>query len=59
MVSLQSIAVAVAATRMDARAGSVLFAKTLKHALLLALAVAALTLWLAYAQPGYIPELVS
>lgn len=54
MISLQSIAVAAAATGMPASDETRLFRFTLKHSLLLASITGALALFYAYVQPGWV-----
>jgi lactate permease len=54
MISLQSIAVAVAATGMAASEESRLFRFTLRHSIVLAVAIGLLTLAYAYLAPGWI-----
>jgi lactate permease len=53
MISLQSIAVAAAATGMARREESKLFRFTLRHSILLASLIGLITLFYAYAQPGW------
>ena len=55
MISLQSIAVAVAATGLAQRDESRLFRFTLKHSLLLASIVGLIVLFYAYVMPGWMP----
>jgi lactate permease len=55
MISLSSIAVAVAATGMSAEDESRLFRFTIKHSLLLMMAVGALSMLYAYLFPGAVP----
>jgi lactate permease len=55
MISLQSIAVAVAATGLAQRDESRLFRFTLKHSLLLASIVGAIVVFYAYVMPGWMP----
>jgi lactate permease len=54
MISLQSIAVASAATAMPASDESKLFRFTLKHSAFLAILVGLLTLFYAYVAPGWV-----
>jgi lactate permease len=55
MISLQSIAVAVAATGMAARDESRLFRFTLRHSVLLASAIGVVVLFYAYVMPHWAP----
>jgi lactate permease len=55
MISLQSIAVAVAATSLARKDEPRLFRFTLKHSILLASIVGALVLFFAYLMPGWVP----
>ncbi len=55
MISLLSIAVAVAATRMATSDESRLFRFTIKHSILLMVAVGVLSLLYAYVFPGAVP----
>ena len=55
MISLQSIAVAVAATGMSLADEGKLFRFTLKHSMFLAVVIGAIALMYAYIFPGYIP----
>jgi lactate permease len=55
MISVQSIAVAVAATGMTAADESRLFRFTIKHSLLLMAAMGVISLLFAYAWPGLVP----
>jgi lactate permease len=57
MISLQSIAVAVAATSLAQKDESRLFRFTLKHSILLASIVGALALFYAYLTPGWVPAM--
>jgi len=56
MISLQSIAVAVAATGMASSEEGRLFRVTLKHSIILALFMAVLTMIFAYVLPHMVPE---
>ncbi len=56
MVSVQSIAVAAAATGMAAADEGAVFRQTLKHSILLAGVVGLLAMMYAYALPGWIPS---
>jgi len=53
MISLQSIAVASAATAMDPEDEPKLFRFTLRHSILLASIIGVLTMIYAYAVPGW------
>jgi L-lactate permease len=55
MISLQSIAVAVAATGMATREESRLFRFTLRHSILLASAIGVVVLFYAYVMPQWAP----
>jgi L-lactate transport len=55
MISLQSIAVAAAATSMKREDESRLFRFTLRHSVLLASVIGLVTLFYAYVQPGWAP----
>jgi len=55
MISLQSIAVAVAATGLAQSDESRLFRFTLKHSLLLASLIGVIVLFYAYVMPGWVP----
>jgi L-lactate transport len=55
MISVQSIAVAVAATGMTSRDESRLFRFTIKHSILLMTVMGMLALLFAYVLPGYVP----
>jgi lactate permease len=55
MISLQSIAVAVAATGLAQRDESRLFRFTLKHSVLLASIVGLIVVFYAYVMPGWMP----
>lgn len=55
MISLQSIAVASAATGLPASDESKLFRFTLKHSILLASVIGLVTLFYAYVRPGWVP----
>lgn len=55
MISLQSIAVAVAATGMTTADESRLFRFTIKHSILLMAVMGAIALLYAYVVPGYVP----
>ncbi|MCL4401846.1 MAG: L-lactate permease, partial [Acidobacteria bacterium] len=57
MISLQSIAVAAAATAMHPKDEARLFRFTLKHSVLLALLVGGIVLTYAYLLPGLVPSL--
>jgi lactate permease len=56
MISLQSIAVAVAATGMAPSEESRLFRVTLKHSIVLALFMAVVTMIFAYVLPDFVPQ---
>ncbi len=56
MISLQSIAVAVAATGMASSEEGRLFRVTLKHSIILALFLAAVTMVFAYVLPQFVPQ---
>lgn len=56
MISVQSIAVAVAATGMTAADESRLFRFTIKHSVLLMIVMGLLSLVFAYVLPGYVPQ---
>ncbi|MBI1354202.1 MAG: L-lactate permease [Acidobacteria bacterium] len=56
MISLQSIAVAVAATGMASSEEGRLFRVTLKHSIILAVFLAAVTMLFAYALPQLVPQ---
>jgi lactate permease len=56
MISLQSIAVAVAATGMASSDEGRLFRVTLKHSIILALFLAAVTMVFAYVLPQFVPQ---
>ena len=56
MISVQSIAVAVAATGMSRADESRLFRFTIKHSVLLMLVMALLSMLYAYALPGLVPR---
>src|SRR5687768_17481282 len=55
MISIQSIAVAVAATGMTTADESRLFRFTIKHSVLLMVAMAIISMLFAYVFPGYVP----
>jgi lactate permease len=55
MISIQSIAVAVAATGMTRADESRLFRFTIKHSILLMVAMAIISMLYAYVFPGYVP----
>jgi lactate permease len=55
MISVQSIAVAVAATGMTADDESRLFRFTIKHSVILMCVMGVLALLFAYVLPGYVP----
>lgn len=57
MISLQSIAVAVAATGMTTADESRLFRFTIKHSVLLMVAMGVISMVFAYVLPGYVPVL--
>ncbi len=57
MISLQSIAVAVAATGMASSEEGRLFRVTLKHSIMLALFLAAVTMVFAYVLPQFVPQI--
>jgi lactate permease len=56
MISIQSIAVAVAATGMTSADESRLFRFTIKHSILLMVAMAIISMLIAYVFPGFVPE---
>ena len=56
MISLQSIAVAVAATGMASSDEGRLFRITLKHSIILALFMAVVTMIFAYVLPQFVPQ---
>ena len=56
MISLQSIAVVVAATGMAASEEGRLFRITLKHSIVLALFMAVVSMILAYVLPDLVPQ---
>jgi lactate permease len=56
MISLQSIAVAVAATGMASSEEGRLFRMTLKHSIILALFMAVVTMIFAYVLPQFVPQ---
>ena len=56
MISLQSIAVAVAATGMAASDEGRLFRVTLKHSIILAVFMAIVTMIFAYVLPQFVPQ---
>jgi lactate permease len=58
MISIQSIAVAVAATGMTTADESRLFRFTIKHSILLMVAMAIISMLFAYVFPGFVPEAV-
>jgi lactate permease len=55
MISIQSIAVAVAATGMTTADESRLFRFTIKHSIILMVVMALISLMFAYVLPGYVP----
>jgi len=55
MISLQSIAVAVAATGMTSEDESKLFRFTIKHSILLMIVMGLIAMAYAYVFPGYVP----
>src|SRR5215211_2876787 len=55
MISIQSIAVAVAATGMTSADESKLFRFTIKHSVLLMIVMGMLSLFYAYVVPGWVP----
>jgi lactate permease len=57
MISIQSIAVAVAATGMSASDESRLFRFTIKHSVLLMVVMGVLSLMYAYVVPHWVPAL--
>jgi lactate permease len=59
MISLQSIAVAVAATGMAAADESRLFRFTIKHSILLMVVMGIISMLFAYVFPGYVPVVPS
>jgi lactate permease len=59
MISVQSIAVAVAATGMTAADESKLFRFTIKHSVLLMLVMAVISMLCAYVFPGVVPQPVA
>ena len=56
MISLQSIAVAVAATGMASSQEGRLFRVTLRHSIILALFMALVTMIFAYVLPQFVPQ---
>jgi lactate permease len=56
MISIQSIAVAVAATGMTSADESRLFRFTIKHSVLLMIVMAVISMLIAYVFPGYVPS---
>jgi lactate permease len=56
MISLQSIAVAVAATGMTSADESTLFRFTIKHSILLMVVMGIISMLIAYVFPGYVPS---
>jgi lactate permease len=56
MISIQSIAVAVAATGMTSADESRLFRFTIKHSILLMVAMAFISMLFAYVVPGWVPQ---
>jgi lactate permease len=56
MISIQSIAVAVAATGMTVADESKLFRFTIKHSVLLMLVMAVISMLCAYVFPAFVPE---
>jgi lactate permease len=56
MISIQSIAVAVAATGMTAADESRLFRFTIKHSVLLMIVMAIISMLCAYVFPGVVPD---
>jgi L-lactate permease len=54
MISLQSIAVAAAATGMAREEEGKLFRFTLKHSIFMAAVVGAITMFYAYVEPGWV-----
>jgi lactate permease len=56
MVSLQSIAVAVAATGMASSDEGKLFRTTLKHSIILMIFMAIVTMIFAYVLPQFVPQ---
>ena len=56
MISIQSIAVAVAATGMTTADESRLFRFTIKHSILLMVAMAIISMLFAYVVPGWVPQ---
>jgi lactate permease len=59
MISIQSIAVAVAATGMSTADESRLFRFTIKHSILLMVAMAIISMLYAYVFPSYVPSAVA
>ena len=59
MISIQSIAVAVAATGMTSADESKLFRFTIKHSVLLMIVMAIVSMLYAYVFPGYVPSAVT
>jgi lactate permease len=57
MISLQSIAVAVAATGLTAEDEGTLFRFTIKHSILLMAVMGIISMLCAYVIPGYVPVL--
>jgi lactate permease len=57
MISLQSIAVAVAATGMTSEDEGTLFRFTIKHSILLMIVMGVISMLCAYVIPGYVPAL--
>jgi L-lactate permease len=55
MISVQSIAVAVAATGMTSADEGRLFRFTIKHSMLLMIAMGIISMIFAYVVPGYVP----
>jgi lactate permease len=55
MISIQSIAVAVAATGMTSADESRLFRFTIKHSILLMVVMGLISLMFAYVLPNYVP----
>lgn len=58
MISIQSIAVAVAATGMTSKDESRLFRFTIKHSILLMIVMGLLSMFFAYVVPQYVPMVV-
>jgi lactate permease len=59
MISIQSIAVAVAATGMTSADESKLFRFTIKHSVLLMIVMAIVSMLYAYVVPGWVPQVAT